>query len=150
MGTTPDGASLRAIRQAMEIEIGGAVFYAQAAEEITDPEAKTLLVQLRDLEQKHLEQLCSRFHLELDVRPESDLLSLSAMVVYGGEAERPRTAAEVLDLAAELERRARDFFAEPLNELPLGSMARSLYAEFVADESQYLAMLRSLINKRAH
>lgn len=143
---TIDAETLSAIRQACEIEIGGTAFYARAAEAVTDPEAKALLVRLRDMEQQHMTSLEERFHVDLSGGTDN-ALSISSFVVYG-DTTPPNDALGVLKLAAELERRARDFFADRVGSLPTGSLARTLYAEFLQDEEEHLRLLNELIATR--
>ena len=144
-GTTLDDQAMQAVRRACEIELGGAAFYAAAAEMTTDPAAVKLLTQLRDIEGQHLAELEQRFHIKLEP-PTRNAVSLAALVVYG-HTDPPLDSTAILKLAAELERRARDFFAEQASALPVGSRARALYAEFQEDEAEHLRMLNELMSR---
>jgi len=128
----------QAVRQAFEIELGSAAFYAQGQARAEDPALAELFGRLAAMEQEHIATLARRYHLSppaaaLDMGP-----TWQAVL---GQAELPRQPEALLALALRLEKRARAFFAGHARELEEGSPQWRLYRELEAEESEHVALV---------
>lgn len=133
-----------ALRQALQIELGGLAFYLDSASLTSDPELRALFEWLAELEAQHVRTLYWRFHLPpRAVRPGG--LSLARLVVYGDESESPPADRKaLLELAMALEQNAADFFAEERLQFDVGTLEWELYTEFEQEEREHIAMLKAL------
>ncbi|MCB9896925.1 MAG: NADPH-dependent glutamate synthase [Planctomycetes bacterium] len=136
-----DDGTRRAIRHAFEIELGGMAFYARGAELAEDDELSALFGSLAEMERGHLATLCRRYHVRAPdaVEPADD----GWLAVHAGRDALPSDAEGLMDVAVELERRARDVFASRARELPEGSPEWRLYKELEAEEYEHVALLET-------
>lgn len=148
LATGPDQVTIEAVRHAMAIELGGVAFYTEAAEVATDPAVKELCLQLAGHERHHLEQLQANHHLPLETIAPDNALGLATVVVYGETQAPPSNTKEFLELAAELERRARDFFIDQRDCMPVGSQAREIYSHLAAEEAEHVEQVRKLLARQ--
>ena len=146
-GTKDDG-TIEAIRQAMEIELGGAAFYQEASRRATSAPIRELFDKLAHMEGAHLQQLRTRFHVTDDIDLEGGV-GLVARVVYGAEPPEVSTSEDVLKLAYHMECRAREFFVEERDRLSVGSPCREMYSEFAAEEAEHIAILLAQLGTAA-
>jgi len=135
-----DTATQRAVRHAFEIELGGRSLYQRGKDKTDDPQLKELFGRLVDMEQEHIMELSKRYHVEA---PDADYgdIGLGAIAVYGGVSEDVSTPEELLQLAVNLEERARDFFGARARELKVGTPEWQLYRELEAEEYDHVAIV---------
>lgn len=143
--TGPDAEVIEAVRHAVAIELGGGAFYSQAAEQTTDPDVRALCLELAGHEKHHLEQLQLSHHLPPEAVSPENAVGLATVVVYGGTKAPPTGARELLELAVELELRARDFFVEQRDSMAVGSHAREIYSHLAAEEAEHVAQVKKLL-----
>jgi homotetrameric NADPH-dependent glutamate synthase len=140
-----DAEGARAVRMAMEIELGGVALYTRGAAESTDPELTELFERLADMEREHLELLARRYHL---APPHPGEVRSDQLAIYAGLPERPLTPIALLELAISLECRARDAFAAQAAALPEGSASWKLFRELEAEEWGHVALLKTELAQR--
>jgi rubrerythrin len=134
-----NAASLKAIRTAFEIELGGQAFYQQAAASSTDPHLKTLFGRFAAMEKEHMDTLSRRYHTTIPAS--SQHLRMDVLAIYGGVEGQPEDPANLFRIAIGLEKRAVDFFLERSAQAPDGSAERQLYRELAAEEREHVALL---------
>ncbi|MBI3201968.1 MAG: NADPH-dependent glutamate synthase [Myxococcales bacterium] len=141
-----DDAVRDAVQKAMEIELGGWVFYARGAKATSEPELSDMFSRLAAMEREHLELLATRYHIPA---PDLSAVELGADVsaLYAG-VDSPRTPVELLELALSLEERAKHFFGEQTRELARGSAVWRLYRELEAEEHEHVALIETELNRR--
>jgi len=146
-GHGSDDAVRQAVREAMEIELGGWSFYRKGAQETDDAELAQLFESLAAMEREHLELLATRYHVP---RPELGTGDVGSDVaaLYAGVAAAPKTAIELLEVAVGLEERAKTFFAERSGSLQRGSSVWRLYRELEAEEHEHVALLETELERR--
>ncbi len=139
---------LVAVRQAVEIELGGAAFYAAGAERADDPELAALFARLAAMEAEHLAVLGRRYHAAVpDAADVPDAVTGSTWQAVLGAAELPTDGEALLRLALRLEERARDFFAARAHDLTEGSTEWRLYRELEAEESDHVAIIETELRR---
>jgi rubrerythrin len=137
-------APIEAVRQAMQIELGGMAFYERGARETLDPDVKELFTRLIDMEKEHGEILSRRYHIQPQ-EGRAPGVTPSQIAVYAG-AEPPRTnGASLLRLAVHLENRARRFFLNTGRTFPEGSPEWRLYRELEAEEREHAELLETAL-----
>jgi rubrerythrin len=124
----------------MEIELGGVEFYRRGAERAEQPALKELFGRLAGMERGHIEVLNRRYHAAPSTVPASGI-SLSQIAVYADADAAPDSLDGLLELAIQLETRARNFFAAEGARLPAGSPQQSLYQELEAEEQEHIDLL---------
>ena len=133
-------AARTAIRQAFEVELGAIALYSQGAEGTDDEELRALFVRLAEMEEEHLHTLAARYHVAMpDVI--TDTAGFDAISIYAGIDEPPKSVEALFELAIELERRARDFFAAQARALPADTAEWRLYRELEAEEYEHIDLL---------
>jgi len=135
------------VRQAMEIELGGTAFYRRGAGATPDPALRSLFLRLAAMEQEHLDLLSRRYHLPAPSWV-NEGASTAHLAVYAGMEADVDGVVDLLELALELERRARDFFAERSRELKEGSPEWRLCRELEAEEYGHVALLETELERR--
>ena len=133
-----------AIRQAMEIELGGLAFYADGAKNTDDPVLKELFERLSDMERNHMKILAERYHIAIP--DETLVLTTKAASIVVGLDKDVKNGEELLQLALKLELRAKAFFMERTNTLEEGSDQWKLYRELEAEEYAHVAMIETELN----
>jgi rubrerythrin len=142
-----DDLTRQAVREAMEVELGGLSFYQRGGEASTDPELKELFLRLAAMEKEHLDLLAARYHIAPLELGAADLGPATA-ALYAG-FERPIDGPlELLEVAVKLEQRARDFFAERSTSLTRGSAVWRLYRELEAEEHEHVALVETELARR--
>ncbi|RME26362.1 MAG: NADPH-dependent glutamate synthase [Deltaproteobacteria bacterium] len=137
-----------AVREAIEIEIGGAAFYAEGAARAEDAELASLFSRLAAMEEEHLEVLSRRYHAAVPAREElRGAVSGGTWRAVLGQPELPTDGESLLRLALRLEERARDFFASRARDLAEGSTAWKLYRELEAEESEHVAIIQTELRR---
>ena len=146
-GPVVDDAAREAVQQAMEIELGGWVFYSRGAKATSDPELSDMFGRLAAMEREHLELLATRYHV---AAPELGAMTRAVDVgaLYGDASSEPRDALELLELAVALEERAKRFFAERSSSLARGSAVWRMYRELEAEEHEHVALLETELARR--
>ena len=131
----------RAVRRAIEIELGGMSFYQRGAEAAKDPELREFFAKLAAMEAEHNAELRERYKIDApDVI--TGEISLDKVAIYADvEVEDVRDSSALLNVAIRLEERARDYFAEQKATFEEGSNTWRLYAELEAEESEHVDML---------
>jgi homotetrameric NADPH-dependent glutamate synthase len=142
-------AAVEAIRQAMEIELGGLSFYTRGAMEVesSDPELATLFRSLCEMEREHMATLARRYHIALPDEPVSLELTPEQVALFAGKELAEPTGAELLRLAVHLEKRARAFFLDAGRRFPVGSPEWKLYRELEAEEHEHADMLATTLER---
>ena len=141
-----DDAVRDAVQKAMEIELGGWVFYARGAKATSEPELSDMFSRLAAMEREHLELLATRYHIPA---PELGDVELGADVsaLYAG-VDPPQGPIELLELALSLEERAKRFFGDKTSELARGSAVWRLYRELEAEEHEHVALIETELLRR--
>lgn len=134
-----DAASLRAIRIAFEIELGGHAFYTQAARETEEEGLRRLFQNLAEMEEEHMSILTRRYHA--DAPPPAARSGVERAAIFAGLERRPEDPANLLRIAIACEERAAAFFAEKSREAPEGSPEHQLYRELAAEEREHASLL---------
>jgi rubrerythrin len=135
VGATPAAA----IREALEIELGGMAFYQQAAKQAREPAAKALFEQLVSMEVAHTQALARRYHVQL---PDDMTMSPERAALYAGDAiGRFESGASLMQLAVDLERKAVTYFAVQGAKFAEGSPERTLYRELEEEEREHVELL---------
>jgi rubrerythrin len=128
-----------AIREALEIELGGMAFYQQAAKQTREPAAKALFEQLVAMEVAHTQTLARRYHVRL---PDDMAMTPERAALYAGNAiGRFESGASLMQLAVELERKAAAYFAVQGAKFAEGSPERALYREHEEEEREHVELL---------
>ncbi|MCC6747264.1 MAG: NADPH-dependent glutamate synthase [Deltaproteobacteria bacterium] len=144
-----DEETTRAVRQALEIELGGIAFYEQGAASAASPELAELFRRLSEMEKEHLATLVRRYHVALP-NAAAPGLTPPQVAVYAGVEGAVDDALSLLRLAVELEKRARRFFLEAGRRFDHGSQAWRLYRELEAEERDHVDLLSTaLVRLRA-
>lgn len=144
--TARANAAQDAVREAFELELGGAAFYREGADHAASDEVRALFQHLAELEEQHIQQLFWRYH----VRPpeqQPGAMNLARMVVYGTFDAPGIDAVELLELAVELEERAQAYLEERRLDFQVGSPEWELYSELAADEAEHAHLLRGELKR---
>jgi len=142
-----DDAARRAVREAMEIELGGWSFYERGAKACAEPELRDLFERLAAMEHEHLELLSTRYHVPAPALS-GDEAGADTAALYAGVDGSPTGAIELLELAVNLEERAKRFFADRSAALRRGSTVWRLYRELEAEEHEHVALLETELARR--
>ncbi|MBI2214027.1 MAG: sulfide/dihydroorotate dehydrogenase-like FAD/NAD-binding protein [Acidobacteria bacterium] len=142
-------ATVEAVRQALEIELGGLSFYARGAKEVEakDPELADLFRDLSEMEKEHMITLARRYHIDLPDEPLNMNLTPAQVAVFAGETLAEYSGAELLRLAVHLEKRARAFFLDAGRQFPVGSREWKLYRELEAEEREHTDLLATVLKR---
>ncbi|MFA6956242.1 MAG: NADPH-dependent glutamate synthase [Thermoanaerobaculia bacterium] len=142
-------AAVEAVRQALEIELGGLSFYARGAKEVEakDPDLAKLFLDLSEMEKEHMITLARRYHVDLPDQPLNMNLTPTQVAVFAGETLSEYSGAELLRLAVHLEKRARGFFLDAGRQFPVGSPEWKLYRELEAEEREHTDMLATVLKR---
>lgn len=135
---------VEAVRQAMEIELGGISFYQRGMQIVADPELAELFGRMVGMEREHAKTLARRYHVPLPDDLPSPGITESSVAVYSG-AESPHDAVTLLQLAIHLENRARTFFLDKGRRFATGSHEWRLYRELEAEEREHADLLRTTL-----
>ncbi len=138
--------ALTALRAAVEIELGGQAFYAEAAERAVDADLADLFARLAEMEAEHLATLEHRYPA-----PPSEAGAVSAVdraALFAGIGDHGGDPARLLDIAIACESRAATFFAEQAGRLPEGSDAHQLCRELAAEEREHADLLATERDRR--
>ncbi len=138
----PDDATKSAVRAAFEIELGGRTFYDEGADRMQDNELRELFGSLAKMESEHIRTLERRYHL----KPRTNEVytpTLAQIAVFADAKDDISDGLALLDLAINLEERARDFFGNERAQHPEGSPAWILYGELAAEEQEHVTMLKT-------
>ena len=135
-----------ALRDAMELEVGGEAFYRSGAKRTDDQEIKALFERLADMEGQHIRRLFWRHRR----RPDGQLgpVSLARLVVYGSSDIGGEDAESLLDLAIQLEEMAESFLMERRERFRVDSKAWTLYTEMAEEEREHADLLRCELTSR--
>ncbi|MFO0567014.1 MAG: NADPH-dependent glutamate synthase [Polyangiaceae bacterium] len=146
-GELLDDAAREAVQKAMEVELGGFLFYDRGARTTEDAELKDTFGRLAAMEREHLELLASRYHV---APPElgSDGVGADAAALHAEISAEPRSSLELLQIAISLEERAKRFFAERAKSLARGSAVWRMYRELEAEEHEHVALLETEVERR--
>ncbi|MEZ4222110.1 MAG: NADPH-dependent glutamate synthase [Polyangiaceae bacterium] len=142
-----DDRTRQAVREAMEVELGGLSFYQRGGESCSDPDLKDLFQRLAAMEREHLHLLAARYHIAPLELGAADL-GPSTAALYAGFERPVEGPLELLEVAVKLEQRARDFFAERSTSLTRGSAVWRLYRELEAEEHEHVAMIQTELARR--
>ena len=140
-----DPLELRAVREAMQLELDSFHFYRMAHERIQNPQNRIILEQLLESETDHLHELEEKYHAHLDpsvidLEPGAEKrLSewLFRDIVFTDET----AASRIYEMAIEMERRTRDHFRKLAGEAAEGGPDRETYLELAAEEEEHVALL---------
>jgi len=139
---------LKPIQQALQAELNAFTFYSKLAAEASDPEVYTLFDSLSKMEYEHFEHLAGKYHAHLELDRGRALDPQVWQVVLDKIEEVPirdRLIA-LYQRAIEMERRARAFFLQQVEELKEG-LEREIYRELAAEEDEHIALLESGLAK---
>jgi len=134
-----------AVRRAMEIELGGLAFYREGARITRDPAVRDLFQSLVRMEAEHAQTLERRYHFDLPHLGSEP--TIPQIAVYAGFEPQVTDGRQLLEIAVELERRARDFFADQGASYPEGSQLRALYQELEVEEAEHVALLSTALEQ---
>jgi len=140
-------SALRAVREAMQLELNAFHFYRMARERIRNPQNRIILEQLYENEVDHLHELGEKYHahldpsvIKLDPAAEQRLSEwLFRDIVFTDET----AAARIYEMAIEMEKRTRDHFRKAAAEAAEGSPERDIYLELAAEEEEHVALLEA-------
>lgn len=135
---------VEAVRQAMEIELGGISFYQRGMQVVADAELAELFARMVAMEREHAKTLARRYHVPLPDLPSPGITETS-VAVYSGAESPPRDAVTLLQLAIHLENRARTFFLDQGRRFATGSHEWRLYRELEAEEREHADVLRTTL-----
>jgi len=141
-------AAVEAIREALEIELGGISFYSRGAQEVesTDLDLAHLFRELAEMERGHMKILVRRYHIDLpEWATTTNNLSPAQVAVFAGTDVKEQTGAALLRLAVHLEKRARAFFLDAGRRFPIGSPEWKLYRELEAEEREHVDLLSTVL-----
>jgi len=140
-------AAVGAVRQALEIELGGLSFYARGAADLEakDPELAQLFRELSEMEKEHMVTLTRRYHIDVAETPAATNLSPTQVAVFSGAEMKDPSGAALLRLAVHLEKRARQFFLDAGLKFPTGSAEWKLYRELEAEEREHVDLLSTAL-----
>lgn len=133
-----DPASLRAVRAAFEIELGGRAFYRKAAQEAPDPTLRELFGRFAAMEDEHMTTLSRRYHADIPAEHE---MTLDRAALFGGLESRPEEPTNLFLIAIAFEKRAVDFFEQRQVDCATGSAEQALYRELAAEERDHVTQL---------
>jgi homotetrameric NADPH-dependent glutamate synthase len=144
-------AAIRAVRSAIEIELGGLAFYARGAKEIEekDPDLASLFRELADMEREHMDILARRYHVDIPAAVTEGDLSPTQVAVFAGAKVEDVSGAALLRLAVHLEKRARAFFLDAGRQFPVGSAEWKLYRELEAEEREHVSRISTVLSRVA-
>lgn len=140
---TPDDPVRRVVRQAYEIELGGAAFYAQGRAQARDPDLTTIFGRLEQMEQEHAALLSRRYHLPAP----ADSAHAPAWQALLGADTLPTEAEALLLLALRLEQRACRHFEDAARALSEGSAAWRLCRELEAEEREHVVLIEDQLRR---
>jgi rubrerythrin len=139
-----DPGRIEPIREAVQFEIDMYHFYRLAIERVSEPATRELLLDLRDREEEHLEELTAKYHVHLDpeiLAPTARAEDLLDRKLFEGiDFEVASGIDELYRRAIELERRTQAHFERRAARMPSG-VERELYRELAAEEVEHVAML---------
>ncbi len=138
------GASLEAIRNAFEIELGGMAFYERAAQDAADPAMRDLFARFAEMEKQHMATLSARYHVE---PPAPGDLHLDRAAIYAGIPNRPDQPDNLFRIAIAFEKRAARFFADNQSRCAPGSAEAQVYKELAAEEREHVALLSTELER---
>ena len=139
-----DARSIRAVRMAFEIELGGRAFYQRAAAASTDDAAlRALFERFAVMEGEHMETLARRYHL--DIPDPSPDFRIEVAAIFADVPHAPRggvdTGEDLFRIAIALEHRAAAFFTEHAARAPQGAPEQLLFQELAAEEREHAELL---------
>ncbi|HYM62494.1 MAG TPA: NADPH-dependent glutamate synthase [Thermoanaerobaculia bacterium] len=142
-------AAIDAIRQALEIELGGLSFYARGAKEVQvkDPDLAHLFGELSGMEREHLDILARRYHIDAPDATINTSLSPAQVAIFAGAELKDLSGGALLRLAIHLEKRARAFFLDAGKKFPVGSHEWKLYRELEAEEREHVDLLSTVLKR---
>jgi rubrerythrin len=148
------GDSMRflAIRDAVQFELNSFHFYKLARDKAASPEQFAVLERLYEAELDHLHELEEKYHAHLDrevVELSRDEEKLLSNWLFKGIQVTPHSgAADLYQMALEMEKRTRDHFRKLVRELPPG-LEKELCAELAAEEEEHVALLEGELEQLA-
>ena len=146
-----DPARIEPIREAVQFEIDMFHFYRLALERIPDSPTRELLADLCMRESEHLDELVTKYHVELDPKvlsPTAEIQDLLERKLFKGiDFELPSGVDELYRRALDLERRTLAHFEHRALKLAPGT-ERELYRELAAEEVEHVALRED--GMRAH
>jgi rubrerythrin len=131
------------VRQAYEIELGGAAFYAQGRAQARDPDLATIFGRLEQMEQEHAALLSRRYHLPAP----ADSAHAPAWQALLGADTLPTETEALLLLALRLEQRACRHFEDAARALSEGSAAWRLCRELEAEEREHVVLIEDQLRR---
>jgi homotetrameric NADPH-dependent glutamate synthase len=135
-GTTGSTPEQEAIRDAMEIELGGRDFYLAAAARTPDGELHDVFECLADMETEHIDTLVRRYHL---TPGEAGVSGVRNAALQIGLEQVPGDPVNLLEIAIALERRAQGWFLSKADGAT--SSATRLLRELAAEEAEHIELL---------
>ena len=142
-----DPMRLKAVREAIQLELNSFHFYKLARDRATNPQVRQVLEQLYESELDHLHELEAKYHAHLDpavIDLNADAEKLLAEWLFRDIRLGDDISIEGLYQAAiAMERRTRDHFQKLAAEAE--GVERDLYQEFAAEEEEHIAMLESAV-----
>lgn len=139
-----DDSTLKAVRHAFEIELGGLAFYSRGAELTTDVSVRRLFSSLAGMERAHLATLSRRYHVS---PPEATGVEPWAAALYAGLTPPEDDGLALVKLALALERRARGYFQAHAEDQVEGTPVWKLYRELQAEEGEHVVLLENELSR---
>ena len=147
-----DPMRLRAIQEAVQLELNSFQFYKLARERARNPQVRQVLEQLYESELDHLHELEAKYHAHLDpavIDLSADAEKLLASWLFlglnlSGDMGDHIGVDGLYRAAIAMERRTRDHFQKLAAESPAG-LEKDLYLELAAEEEEHIAMLETAI-----
>jgi hypothetical protein len=145
-GDPADSPHLRAIRQAVQLELDSFHFFKLARDQARDWEQRAVLERLYEAELKILYQLDQKFHTHLEQRVVElslDEQNRMAHRLFRGICLSEHSGVrELYSAALEMERHTRDQLRRMEATLPLGG-GQQLCKELASEEEEHVAILES-------
>ena len=142
-----DPMRLRAVQEAVQLELNSFHFYKLARDRATNPQVRQVLEQLYESELDHLYELEAKYHAHLDpsvidLSPINEKL-LADWLFQDVQLGDDTSIAGLYQAAIAMERRTRDHFRKMAAEA--AGVERDLYLEFAAEEEEHIAMLQTAL-----
>ena len=145
-GDPSDSPHVRAIQQAVQLELDSFHYFKLARDQARDWEQRAVLERLYEAELKILYQLDQKYHTHLDQRVvELSLDQQNRMThrLFRGICLSEHSGIrELYDAALQMERRARDQLRQMEATLPTGC-GQQLCKELASEEDEHVAILES-------
>ncbi len=137
---------IEVVRSAVQMEVDMYHFYKMAVARAADGPARDVLEDLYEREQEHIEELATKYHLDLDnavFEPPPAVADILEKELFSGVSiDESDSMKKIYEKALELERRSHSFFAERAAALPEGR-EKEICRELAAEEEEHVALLET-------